>query len=107
MQAWTTATEYRQLIRTLTQNKRALPVTFGPISGTMMNADGLTISLAIAAVITMLTVPRKIANVRAKGGGDAAMLAQLLRLAAVWALLMAGAVLVLVAAVIQLGLAYH
>src|ERR1022692_2903362 len=50
-------------------------------------------------------IPYKMAKIRAAGGEDAVRLARLLRQAAAWSVLMAGSVLILAAAVIQLVLA--
>jgi hypothetical protein len=58
----------------------------------------------LSAVILM---PRKLAQLRAKGGDEAVQMARFIRLAEVWAILMVGSALALVAAVIQLALAYQ
>jgi hypothetical protein len=51
-------------------------------------------------------IPRQLEQIREKHGEVAARAARLIRLAAVWSVLTAGAVLLLAAAVIQLVLAY-
>jgi hypothetical protein len=48
-------------------------------------------------------VPRNIVQISAEGGDDAVQLAQFLRLAIVWGILMIGSMLALVAAAIQLA----
>jgi len=50
--------------------------------------------------------PRNLMEIRTRGGDDAVQLAQFLRLAMVWGILMAGSVLALAAAAIQLALAW-
>jgi len=57
-----------------------------------------------SAVILM---PRTLAQLRAKGGDEAVQMARFIRSAEVWAILMLGSALALVAAVIQLALAYQ
>jgi hypothetical protein len=109
-----TAAEYRQLIGTLTETARAKILKVEPLFKTLaqiFKSSGLPLTFLItrrtvAAAITILLVPRKMVDIRTKGGDDAVELAQLVRLAASWILLMVGAILVLATAVIQLALAY-
>ncbi len=51
-------------------------------------------------------IPRQLEQIRQEHGDAAARAAQLIRLAVVWSVLTAGAVLILVASMIQLVLAY-
>lgn len=55
----------------------------------------------------VILMPRKLAQLRAKGGDEAVELARFMRLAQVWGIIMIGSALGLAAAVIQLVLAYQ
>jgi hypothetical protein len=59
-----------------------------------------------AAMAFITEIPRQLEQIREEHGEVAARAARLIRLAAVWSVLTAGAVLLLAAAVIQLVLAY-
>ena len=54
----------------------------------------------------LLLMPRRLSRLRAKGGDRAVEMARLIRSAQVWAILMIGSAIALVAAAIQLALAY-
>jgi hypothetical protein len=83
-----------------------------PIVGRILDLLGITPEVLqmfqpfVSAVSAIFVIPRKLAAIRAAGGEDAARLAQLLRQAGVWTLLMAGSMLVLAGAAIQLALIY-
>jgi hypothetical protein len=55
----------------------------------------------------LILMPRKLAELRSKGGEEAVQMARFIRSAEVWAILMVGSALALAAAVIQLALAYQ
>ena len=112
-QAWAAVAEYRRLIGTLTDETRTRIQGAGPLSQAFMAGlsagdpqAGLVARWIVTAVVAIVVVPRKMTEIRSKGGDDALELAKLLRLAGVWGVLMLGAILVLAAAVIQLVLAY-
>jgi hypothetical protein len=58
----------------------------------------------LSAIIVM---PRRLAQLRAKGGEEAVELVRYLRLTVVWTIIMIGSALALAAAAIQLALAYE
>jgi hypothetical protein len=62
--------------------------------------------LSFLLILEAFRRPCKLAAIRQAGGEESVRLAQLLRLAGVWSILMAGSVLILAAAVIQPILAY-
>ena len=67
----------------------------------------MTLSLYLEVLYrSIVTAPRRLAHIRAEAD-DAAKLAQFLRLAVVWGIIMVGSALALMAAVIQLALAYQ
>ena len=68
---------------------------------------GKWMAIATLALGTIVMMPNRLKEIRAAGGDDAVQLARFARLAEVWAILMAGSALALVAAVIQLTLAYQ
>ena len=101
-QARASLIEYRDLFADLPQAARAALET--------TKISRLTIFRTRVAVITpaaiISEIPRQLEQIRQEHGEIAARAAQLIRLAAVWSVLAAGAALILVAAVIQLVLAY-
>jgi hypothetical protein len=100
-QARASLIEYRDLFADLPQAARAALEAgkMSPILGTRRVAV-----ITPAAIIS--EIPRQLQQIRREHGEVAARAAQLIRLAVVWSVLAAGAVLILVAAVIQLVLAY-
>ena len=60
-----------------------------------------------AVLFTIVVMPGKFSQIRTKGGDEAVQLARSLRAAEVWAIIMVGSALALMAAVIQLVLAYQ
>jgi hypothetical protein len=99
-QARASLIEYRDLFADLPQAARtaleAIMLTNSRTRRIVMIAPGAIIS----------EIPRQLEQIRQEHGEAAARAAQLIRLAAVWFVLSAGAVLILVAAVIQLVLLY-
>jgi hypothetical protein len=113
-QAWATKAEYQQVISTLSEDSKAAIEKVKPVVetlGQIFESASLSLTFRIArwtvmAAITVLLAPRKMAEIRNAGGSEAVQLAQLVRLSAVWTVLMLGAILVLAAAIIQLVTAY-
>ena len=72
---------------------------------TIFKTHGIAV-ITPAAMAFIAEIPRQLEQLRQEHGEAAARAAQLIRLAAVWSVLTAGAVLILAASVIQLVLAY-
>jgi len=101
-QAWASLTEYRDLFKDLPQAARAALEVSMASRIPVLKSRRVAIVLP-KAIIT--EIPRQLEQIREAHGEVAARAAQLIRLTAVWSVLTAGAVLILVAAVIQLVLA--
>ena len=104
-QAWASLAEYRDLFKDLPQATRAALEASKASRLTILKAPGLAV-VTPAAMAFITEIPRQLEQIREEHGDVAARAAQLIRLAAVWSVLTAGAVLILAAAVIQLVLAY-
>jgi hypothetical protein len=104
-QARASLIEYRDLFADLPQATRAALEASKMSRLTIFKARGLTV-FTPAATAFITEIPRQLEEIRQEHGEAAARAAQLIRLAAVWSVLTAGAVLILAAAVIQLVLAY-
>ena len=126
-QAWANLAEYESLLQTAsTAAKTAvsstlavammLPGGFGPDMPRWWNryvptwlalVPEILIGLAQLAKGIFVGFRTTLTLLRAEGGEEAVQLARFLRLAEVWAIIMIGSALTLVAAVIQLALAYQ
>ncbi|MGH3255021.1 MAG: hypothetical protein ACRDOU_06345 [Streptosporangiaceae bacterium] len=102
-QARASLIEYRDLFGDLPAAARAA-LEAGQLSRLTISRTRGVFVITPAAIIS--EIPRQLEQIRQEHGEVAARAAQLIRLAAVWSVLAAGAVLILVAAVIQLVLAY-
>ena len=102
-QARASLIEYRDLFADLPQAARAALETSKMSRLTIFRTRRVAV-ITPAAIIS--EIPRQLEQIRQEHGEAAARAAQLIRLAAVWSVLAAGAVLILVAAVIQLVLVY-
>jgi hypothetical protein len=106
-QAWANLAEYKSARRaigqaTLDALRGAQDV--GYLLSIVTRGDpGLTFIIAAF----MFLMPHKLREVRARGGEEAVQMARFLRSAEVWAILMVGSALALVAAAIQLALTYQ
>ena len=130
-QAWASLAEFKELRQRvlLDEDFAAIGNASSPIIGMVLAAawdadnepwfsrwnlpswvtPGWVMTLSLYAQVlyrSIITAPRRLANIRA-GADDAAKLAQFLRLAVIWGIIMVGSALALVAAVIQLALAYQ
>lgn len=104
-QARASLVEYRDLFADLPQAARtALEASKGSRL-TILRVPGVSV-VTPAARAFIFEIPRQLEQIRQEHGEAAARAARLIRLAAVWSVLTAGAVLILVAAVIQLVLGY-
>ena len=102
-QARASLIEYRDLFADLPHAARAA------LEAIVMSRLTISRSRKVAVIspaAILSEIPRQLEQLRQEQGEVAARAAQLIRLAAVWSVLAAGAVLILVAAVIQLVLAY-
>jgi hypothetical protein len=102
-QARASVIEYRDLFADLPQAARAALDASNVSRLTIRRARGIAV---ITPAALASEIPRQLEQIRQEHGDAAARAAQLIRLAAVWSVLTAGAVLILAAAVIQLALAY-
>jgi hypothetical protein len=102
-QARASIIEYRDLFADLPQAARAALDVSKASRLTILRARGISL---ITPVALASEIPRQLEQIRQEHGDAAARAAQLIRLAVVWSVLTAGAVLILVASVIQLVLAY-
>jgi hypothetical protein len=102
-QARASIIEYRDLFADLPQAARAALDVSKASRLTILRAPGISL---ITPVALASEIPRQLEQIRQEHGDAAARAAQLIRLAVVWSVLTAGAVLILVASVIQLVLAY-
>ena len=105
-QAWANLSEYRDLFRTATRSVQKALWTGRLIAGIGAGVATSSLMLSFLLILEAFRGSRRLAAVRQAGGEEAVRLAQLLRLAGVWSILMAGSALILAAAVIQLALAY-
>jgi hypothetical protein len=104
-QARASLIEYRDLFADLPQAARAALEVSKVSRLTILKARGIAV-VTPAAMAFVTEIPRQLEQIRQEHGEAAARAARLIRLAAVWSVLTAGAVLILAAAVIQLVLAY-
>lgn len=102
-QARASIIEYRDLFADLPQAARAALDVSKASRLTILRARGISL---ITPVALASEIPRQLEQIRQEHGDAAARAAQLIRLAVVWSVLTAGAVLILVASMIQLVLAY-
>ena len=102
-QARASLIEYRDLFADLSQAGRAALQAIVTSRRTVSRTRRVHM-ISPAAIIS--EIPRQLEQIRQEQGEVAARAAQLMRLAVIWSVLAAGAVLLLVAAVIQLVLAY-
>lgn len=114
LQAWANIREYSDLFLTMSPTAQQALMT-NLASELTETVGGITSAGALVAflfryarplLLAAVRVPGKMAVIREAGGNDAVRLAQLLRQAAAWAILMAGSVLVLSGAIITLILLY-
>jgi|SRR5581483_2367354 len=104
-QARASLIEYRDLFADLPQAARAALEASTSSRLTIVKARGVAV-VTPAAIAFIAEIPRQLERIRQEHGEAAARAAQLIRLAAVWSVLAAGAVLILLATVIQLVLSY-
>ncbi len=102
-QARASIIEYRDLFADLPQAARAALDVSKASRLTILRARGISL---ITPVALASEIPRQLEQIRQEHGDAAARAAALIRLAVVWSVLTAGAVLILVASVIQLVLGY-
>jgi hypothetical protein len=116
-QAWANITEYRDLQQVVAPaaSQALLAALKGPVltdvrdlmfSGSRFALTKFAWRLLRAIKAAIFEIPARMTTLRKTGPEDAARLAQLLRLAAAWSVILAGSALVLVGAVIHLALAY-
>ena len=116
-QAWGAIAEYRDLVKAAPAEASrqfimimGIPAAFSLLRGLIRNERPPLLPLIrwapLAAWSAIVAGPRKLSQIRAGGGEDAVRLNQLIRLASVWLILMAGSMLLFTAALIQLVLAY-
>ncbi len=116
-QAWASLAEFESWRQTISQaaaNALAGRAAHGSLTGTAVSVPvGFQIGRrrprrvsAVKIPLLILLRPAQLARIRAEGGDEAVQLAQFLRQAEVWGIIMIGSALGLVAAVIQLALAY-
>ena len=104
-QARASLIEYRDLFADLPQAARAALEVSKVSRLTILKARWIAV-VTPAAMAFVTEIPRQLEQIRQEHGEAAARAARLIRLAAVWSVLTAGAVLILAAAVIQFVLAY-
>jgi hypothetical protein len=127
-QAWSSLTEFESLRRTIP--KAAIETLRAVMATEMLGGSSLTsrlrrrlnilhiripqfprvskwLFIARMAVFTIVLMPVSLKQIRTDGGEEAVQLARFARAAEVWAILMIGSALALVAATIQLVLAYQ
>ena len=104
-QARASLIEYRDLFADLPQAARAA-LEASKMSRLTIFRTRRAAVVTPAAMAFLSEIPRQLEQIRQERSEVAARAAQLIRLAAVWSVLPAGAALILVAAVIQLVLAY-
>ena len=104
-QARASLTEYRDLFKDLPQATRAALEASEASRITILKSRWVAV-VTPAAMAFITEIPRQLEQIREEHGEVAARAVRLIRLAAVWSVLTAGAVLLLAAAVIQLVLAY-
>jgi hypothetical protein len=104
-QARASLAEYRDLFKDMPAAARAALEASKASRLTVFKARGLAV-VTPGALAFIGEIPRQLEQIRQEHGEAAARAAQLIRLAAVWSVLTAGAVLLLAAAVIQLVLSY-
>jgi DNA phosphorothioation-dependent restriction protein DptG len=104
-QAWASLTEYRDLFKDMPQAARAALEVSKASRITILRSRRVAV-VTPAAMAFITEIPRQLEQIREAHGEVAARAAQLMRLTAVWSVLAVGAVLILLAAVIQLVLAY-
>jgi hypothetical protein len=104
-QAWASLTEYRDLFKDMPQAARGALEVSKASRITILRSRRVAL-VTPAAMAFIAEIPRQLEQIREAHGEVAARAAQLIRLTAVWSVLTAGAALILVAAVIQLVLAY-
>ena len=108
-QAWASLSEYRNLFQTAPESARDTVQFALGVAGLFFSMPaGVVARLgdSLEAVLAVFRIPHKMTAIRQSGGEDAARLAQLLRLAGIWSILMAGSVLALTGATIGLALTY-
>ena len=104
-QARASLIEYRDLFADLPQATRTALETSKGSRLTVFRAPG--VSVVTPAVMTFISeIPHQLEQIRQEHGEAAARAARLIRLAGVWSVLTAGAMLILMAAVIELVLTY-
>src|ERR1700677_1359849 len=99
-QARASLIEYRDLFADLPQAARAALEVSKVSRLTILKARWIAV-VTPAAMAFVTEIPRQLEQIRQEHGEAAARAARLIRLAAVWSVLTAGAVLILAAAVIQ------
>jgi hypothetical protein len=117
-QAWGAIAEYRDMVKAAPAAASrqfimimGIPAAFSLLTAILRNEKPplwpLIRCAPLAAWSAIVAGPRKLGQIRAGGGDDAVRLNQLIRLASMWLILMAGSVLLLAAALIRLALAYR
>jgi hypothetical protein len=117
-QAWANLSEFESLRQTISQaasNALAGRATHGSLTGISVSVPvGFLIGRrqprrfsVLKVPLLILLRPAQLARIRTEGGDEAVQLAQFLRQAEVWGIIMVGSALGLAAAVIQLVLAYR
>jgi hypothetical protein len=108
-QAWVAAADYRQVFTRLTDGTpREVLAILKPVGQSLsfIGAGMKILPYVVATGITVVTAPRKMAEIRAAGSDEATQLAVLLRTTVAWTVLMLGSILVLAGAAIQLWFTY-
>jgi hypothetical protein len=117
-QAWANLSEFESLRQTISQaasNALAGRATHGSLTGISVSVPvGFLVGRrqprrfsVLKIPLLILLRPAQLARIRTEGGDEAVQLAQFLRQAEVWGIIMIGSALGLAAAVIQLVLAYR
>jgi hypothetical protein len=117
-QAWANLSEFESLRQTISQaasNALAGRATHGSLTGISVSVPvGFLVGRrqprrfsVLKIPLLILLRPAQLARIRTEGGDEAVQLAQFLRQAEVWGIIMVGSALGLAAAVIQLVLAYR
>ena len=104
-QARASLAEYRDLFKDMPAAARAALEASKASRITILRSRAFAV-VTPAAMAFITEIPRQLEQIREEHGEVAARAARLIRLATVWSVLTAGAVLLLAAAVIQLVLAY-